>query len=125
MSTLADIFNLSAYADIVELSAHADITSRGQRHMRVRSIHDLASAARGRRLELGLSQAEIAARAGVSRDWVNSFEAGKPTVELILVLRILEALNLRLDVARSADLLDSCPPGSVDLDALLDEYRQP
>jgi HTH-type transcriptional regulator / antitoxin HipB len=93
--------------------------------MRVNSIHDLASAARGRRLELGVSQAEIAARAGVSRDWVNSFEGGKPTVELILVLRILEVLGLRLELADAAHSQRSRPPGSVDLDALLDEYRQP
>jgi HTH-type transcriptional regulator/antitoxin HipB len=93
--------------------------------MRVNSIHDLASAARGRRLELGLSQAELASRAGVSRDWVNSFEAGKPTVELILVLKILEPLGLRLDVADVADSQRSGPAEPVDLDALLDEYRQP
>jgi transcriptional regulator with XRE-family HTH domain len=93
--------------------------------MRVKSIHDLASAARGRRLELGLSQAELAARAGVSRDWVNSFEAGKPTVELILVLRILEALRLRVEVAGSARPPDSHRAESADLDALLDEYGQP
>jgi HTH-type transcriptional regulator / antitoxin HipB len=93
--------------------------------MRVNSIHDLASAARGRRLALGLSQAELASRAGVSRDWVNSFEAGKPTVELILVLKILEPLGLRLDVADVADSQRSGPAGPVDLDALLDEYRQP
>lgn len=93
--------------------------------MRVRSIHDLASAARGRRLELGLSQAELASRAGVSRDWVNSFEAGKTTVELILVLRILETLGLRLDVAGPAEPTDPRPAGSIDLDAHLDEYGQP
>jgi HTH-type transcriptional regulator / antitoxin HipB len=93
--------------------------------MRVNSIHDLASAARGRRLELGVSQAGLAARAGVSRDWVNSFERGKPTVELILVLRILEVLGLRLELADPAHLQRSRPAGSADLDALLDEYRQP
>jgi transcriptional regulator with XRE-family HTH domain len=93
--------------------------------MRVNSIHGLTSAARGRRLELGLSQAELAARAGVSRDWVNSFEAGKPTVELILVLKILEPLGLRLDIAKSADSQKMGQAGPTDLDALLDEYRQP
>ena len=93
--------------------------------MRVNSIHDLASAVRGRRLDLGLSQAELASRAGVSRDWVNSFEAGKLTVELILVLRILEPLGLGLDVADLADSQSSRQAGPVDLDALLDEHGQP
>ena len=77
--------------------------------MRVSSIHDLAAAARGRRLELGLSQAELAARTGVSRDWINYFEAGKPTVELILVLRVLEVLGLKLDVSA-----DTGEPGFTD-----------
>jgi HTH-type transcriptional regulator/antitoxin HipB len=93
--------------------------------MRVRSIHDLAALVRGRRIELGLSQAELAARAGVSRDWVNYFEAGKPTVELILVLRVLEALGLALDVRPVIDEQVSPQAGPTDLDALLDEYRRP
>jgi HTH-type transcriptional regulator/antitoxin HipB len=93
-------------------------------HMRVSSIHDLAAAVRGRRLDLGLSQAELAARTGVSRDWVNYFEAGKPTVELILVLRVLEALDLTLDVSAATGELASREAGSTDLDVLLDEYRR-
>jgi len=92
--------------------------------MRVKSVHDLAAAARGRRLALGLSQAELAARMGVSRDWVNYFEAGKPTVELILVLRLLEALDLRLDLVEQAGVRASHEAGSTDLDALLDEFRE-
>jgi HTH-type transcriptional regulator/antitoxin HipB len=92
--------------------------------MRIRSIHNLASAARGRRLALGLSQADLAARAGISRDWVNYFEAGKPTVELILVLRVLEALDLRLDVSAPSDVPESRQAGSIDLDALLEEHRK-
>lgn len=91
--------------------------------MRVRSIHDLAATVRGRRVELGLSQAELAARARLSRDWVNYFEAGKPTVELILVLRILEALDLMLDVDAATDEHVTRPAGSIDLDAWLDEYN--
>lgn len=93
--------------------------------MQVNSVHDLAAAARGRRLALDLSQAEVAARMGVSRDWVNYFEAGKPTVELILVLRLFESLDLRLEVSAPDDAPVSQPAASTDLDALLDEYRQP
>jgi HTH-type transcriptional regulator/antitoxin HipB len=93
--------------------------------MRVTSIHDLAATARGRRLALGLSQAELATRARVSRDWVNYFEAGKATVELILVLRILEALELCLDVSEAVGPPASRPARATDLDALLDEYGRP
>ena len=89
--------------------------------MRVNTIRDLAAVVRGRRQELGLSQAKLASRVGVSRDWVNYFEGGKATVELGLVLRVLDALQLQLDVAES---LSGGDAGGVDLDALLDEHRR-
>jgi transcriptional regulator with XRE-family HTH domain len=90
--------------------------------MQIKSVHDLAATARGRRSALGLSQAALADRMGVSRDWVNSFEAGKPRVELILVLRLLEALDLRLE-AVTPDRPDAVTGVAESLDALLDEYR--
>lgn len=93
----------------------------------INSIRDLVAAARGRRLGLGLSQVELAARARVSRQWISEFEAGKPTAELGLVLRLLDALALRLDLdERGGGRSDDHPPGSgeVDLDALLDDYRE-
>jgi len=40
----------------------------------------------------------LAAKAGVSREWINAFEGGKPTVEFGLVIRVLEALGLGLDI---------------------------
>ncbi len=94
---------------------------------RIASIHDLAAAVRGRRLELGLSQAELAARARVSRSWINEFEAGKPSAELGLVIRLLDALDLDLSLLARGDgeRGDRPPrPEAVDLDALLDDYRQ-
>ena len=64
----------------------------------INSIRDLAAAARGRRLELGLSQSELATRARVSRQWISEFESGKPSAEFGLVIRLLDALGLRLNV---------------------------
>ena len=66
--------------------------------MLIRSIGDLAAAVRGRRRDLGLTQAQLATRAGVSRKWVYEFEAGKPSAELRLILRVLDALDLNLDL---------------------------
>jgi len=93
----------------------------------VNSIRDLAAAARGRRLGLNLSQAELADRAGVSRAWLNAFEAGKPTVELGLVIRLLDALGLRIAVDDRDQPVDDRPrqTAAVDLDALLDDYSRP
>ena len=48
--------------------------TRRRAPVKIVSISDLAAVEQGRRLTLGLSQAELAAEAGVSRDWVNSFE---------------------------------------------------
>jgi HTH-type transcriptional regulator/antitoxin HipB len=89
--------------------------------MGLRTILDLAATVRGRRKELGLSQAELARRAGLSRKWIYEFEAGNPTAELGRVLRVLEELGLSLEVARNLAAPAATP--AIDLDALLDEYR--
>lgn len=93
--------------------------------MDVSSLRDLAALARGRRRELGLSQAELAARARVSRQWVSAFESGKATAEIGLVIRLLDALDLRLTVAEAGASAPPRGPAPVDLDALLDEQRAP
>ena len=91
--------------------------------MQINSMRDLAATARGRRQDLGLSQVELAAKAGVSREWINAFEGGKPTVEFGLVIRVLDALSFGLDIVERGSGAESSPSRSVDLDALLDEYR--
>lgn len=91
----------------------------------ITSILDLSSLVRGRRKALGLSQAELASRANVSRQWVSAFESGRPGSELRLILRLLEALELRLSVDPREDAQGDRPtaPGAVDLDALLEDHR--
>jgi HTH-type transcriptional regulator/antitoxin HipB len=90
--------------------------------MTIRSIHDLAAALRGRRTDLGMSQAELAKRTGVSRKWIYEFEAGKPTAEFGLLLRVLDALGLGIELTPSDRTADAAPT-TVDLDAVIDEYR--
>jgi len=86
--------------------------------MSIRSIRDAALAVKGRRTDLGLSQQELARRAGVSRKWIYEFEAGKPSAEIGHVIRVLDALDLRLDVSAAEK-----PSSTVfDLDALLKEH---
>jgi HTH-type transcriptional regulator/antitoxin HipB len=89
--------------------------------MRVRSIRDLGVTVRGRRHELSLSQAELAKRAGVSRKWIYQFEGGKPTAELRLILRVLDALDLALDVSYQDQGAAGNPVP--DIDALIEEHR--
>jgi HTH-type transcriptional regulator / antitoxin HipB len=92
------------------------------------TVQSVRAAVLGRRRELGLSQAQLAERIGVSRKWVSEFERGKATAELGLVLRLLESLDLQVTItptaqsnrARADGRVTSAP---VDLDALLEEYR--
>ena len=91
--------------------------------MRIRSITDLAAVVHGRRKDLRLSQEELAHRAGVSRKWIYDFEAGKPTAQLGLLLRVLDELGLALDAAPGPEAAQAQARETVDLDALLDEHR--
>lgn len=94
----------------------------GVARMRIVSIADIAALVRGRRMDLGLSQGDLAHRAKVSRKWINEFEAGgKATAELGHVLRVLEALDVDLDAATGER-----PPtgGDIDLDVILSEIRR-
>ena len=65
---------------------------------------------------------------GVSRLWVLQLEQGKPTVQLDLVLRALQELDIRLTL----DAPESTKPSinyrnipSVDLDAIIRETSGP
>lgn len=60
------------------------------------NTRDIAALVRHTRREQGLTQAELAARIGVGRDWVVRLEQGNPRLELSKVLNALAALNLGL-----------------------------
>lgn len=84
--------------------------------MRLRSVRDFGAFVRDRRRDLGLTQGQLAARAGVSQRWLAAVEAGKSSVQLGLVLRVLAVLDVELDAASPTAL-----PG-VDLDDVMSEY---
>lgn len=90
---------------------------------------DLGVALRRARLAAGMTQAALAARAGVSRQWVSEVEAGKrPGAELSLVLRALSASGARLAVILPDDAAAQDPVGDRRLDATrraeLDHLRE-
>lgn len=93
--------------------------------MRVGAVRDLAATVRGRRRDLGLTQTALADRADVSRRWLQAFEAGKGTAALDAVLRVVAALDLRLEITAGDAAEQQSPKGKngVDLDALLETYR--
>lgn len=67
------------------------------------TVRDLGAAVRHRRRAAGLTQAALADRAGVSRQWLSGFESGKsPGAELGKVLDVLAALHLALDLVAAS-----------------------
>lgn len=64
----------------------------------ITSPEGLGRAIRERRLELGLTQAEVAMQSGVSTPTVSAIENGKETARLGLVLQICRDLGLHFTV---------------------------
>lgn len=60
---------------------------------------DIGRAARQRRVDLGLSQEDLAERAGVTRQWISRFEQAKADVSLAKGMQVLRELGLIVDVA--------------------------
>ena len=58
----------------------------------------LGQAARSARKQLGLTQPRLALAAGVGVRFIVDLEAGKPTLRLENVLRVLHALGGRLSI---------------------------
>ena len=90
--------------------------------MLLRTAAELGQLARDRRLALGLTQAALSVRVGVSRKWIVDLEAGKRAADLSLVLRALNVLGLDLDV-RPRDARDA-PARTSALDDLIDASRR-
>ena len=81
-----------AFVDMDALLAYADIMLHN-----ARSLRHLAIATKGLRRQRGLTQAELAARAQTSRQWLIALESGtNPRLELGLLLRTLDALDASL-----------------------------
>jgi HTH-type transcriptional regulator/antitoxin HipB len=98
MSSIVDIDPMSAYADI----------------MIVRTARDLGAAVRDARLRQGWTQAELADRIDVSRQWVISLERGKASAELGAALRAVAALGMVATLVEAPTRVTG-----IDLDRLL------
>lgn len=57
----------------------------------------LANGIKERRAELGLTQAELAEKVGVTRKTVNTVENGVFTPSALLALKLAAALNVRVE----------------------------
>lgn len=93
--------------------------------MQVRTDRDLGLLIRDRRKELGLGQAALAAKVGVSRQWIVGVEKGRPRAEVGLLLRTLRVLGVELNATfQGAPASEPAPyAGLVDIDAVVDRAR--
>jgi HTH-type transcriptional regulator / antitoxin HipB len=92
----------------------------------IRTPKDIGALIRDRRKSLGLDQAELAARIGVGRIWVNQVERGKPRASLELVLRALSAVNVEVRglTETETDNSSTTPPViSPDINAIIEKAR--
>ena len=72
--------------------------------------YELAAALRDMRRQQGLSQAELAARAGTSRRWVCDTENGKMPLGIKLLCRLIYQLGYQIELVPA-------PAPKIDLDA--------
>ena len=68
--------------------------------VRLRYPVDIGQAIRAERTVQNMTQAELAAKAGVSRRWLSETERGHPTAELGLVLAVFRRLGFDLAAAQ-------------------------
>jgi y4mF family transcriptional regulator len=62
--------------------------------VKVFSVEELGSAVRARRVELGLTQRDLADFAGCGVRFISELERGKPTVELGKAIALVNALSM-------------------------------
>ncbi len=80
----------------------------------IRTPREMGLAIRRARSDRGWTQAELADRAQVGRQWLSEIEGGKRTAELGRVLAVLEVLQLAITLTP-----EPVSRGKVDLDDLL------
>ena len=88
----------------------------------LRTPADIGALLRDRRKALGLDQADLADRIGVSRLWVNQVERGKPGASLGLVLRALAAVGVNLTAASDHPATE--PVDAPDINAVIEAARR-
>ncbi|QOZ66549.1 type II toxin-antitoxin system Y4mF family antitoxin [Bradyrhizobium arachidis] len=92
--------------------------------MLTRTAADLGAVIRDRRKRLKLDQSTLAKKVGVSRQWLIEVEHGHPRAELGLILRVLDALGIKLDADSNPSAARGVPKTAVDLDAIVAKAKK-
>lgn len=78
--------------------------------MEARTVSDLGALVRSARTAQGMTQADLAERLHVSRDWVIRLEKGHPRLEAQRVLDAVRVVGLGIDIREEAAELPTVPP---------------
>jgi len=73
----------------------------GSDPFRIYTPGSLGAAIRHYREEAGLSQAELADRAGLNRTYLSNLEQGRETEQMRRILRVLRQLGVRMTLERA------------------------
>jgi HTH-type transcriptional regulator/antitoxin HipB len=92
--------------------------------MLVRTPTELGAVLRDRRKKLKLDQSMFAKSIGVSRQWVIDVEHGHARAELGLILRALDALDIRLDAGIEQTSARGSTRPAVDINAIVAKARK-
>lgn len=93
--------------------------------LRLRTPIDFGAVVRDRRSKLGMSQASLARKVGVGRQWIVELEKGKSGAPLALVLRTLDALGIVLQAREGPRKTQAAAASKgVDIDHLLENLRR-
>lgn len=87
--------------------------------MELATPEELGAEIRERRVQRRWTQGDLAARAGVSRQWLSRLEAGHTGAEIGRILSVARALDVALTLGERAPEV----PGTVDLDELFQDGR--
>lgn len=87
----------------------------------LRTVRELGSFLKARRLELGLTQQQLADLLGTQRQWVIRLEAGNEGAELGLVLLAIDTLDLEWTLVPKAP--SHSDPGTSTLDAVFSRLK--
>lgn len=68
---------------------------------RVYTAASLGEAIRHYRTEAGMTQAELAAQAGIQRSYLSELESGKETEQVKRLLKVLRRLGVRMTLHRA------------------------
>ena len=92
--------------------------------MRIRTPADVGALIRDRRTKLRLDQKSLAAKVGVSRQWIVEAEKGKPRAEIGLILRTIDSLGIQLAADDPGRTNKENGPAPVDIDSIITAARE-